>query len=344
MDNPYGDPLARLRSKGSRSARDVVRAMQPPPQPPRMTRIYVFAFLILFIVGIVPKLLDLLVRRLPARGSAQTSAPAEAPDATVLRSVPAHQEPEGAPDGAQDLRSRLAAEIARLQGVDPNESPSARHPAVAEILRLLDTEATDAFVAGRVDPKLTGAALLREPDRHRGAFVRLRGPVRDSFAVDRPAWLEERPGHNPLEQVFMEEHPGGRVLCVYFVNKDRGIVWRTSDKPLGGGTVYPILDWIEVEGVYLRPYEFESRLVRDGKAVRNRAALIVARSVRIVPPPAPVPDQQRSYQPLVIVAVGLAVGVMVVGAIFTRRYGGRMPLRMAVARARRNQETKPPGP
>lgn len=334
MNNPYGDPFARFHPKKPHTAKEAVAARYSPPEPVKLGKVWAIGIFLFFLIAIVPKGLQLLVRLSTPRTppAARAAAPAEVPPDFVSIPVPTLPLQE-LPETVADVPAALAEQIDRLRETEPTVVPSIRTPEMERLLKLLDQHP----IPGTIDPKLNAMTLLRESDTRRGSFVRLRGRVIDTFRAEPPAFLAGEPGAS-VEEVYLEESPGGRTVCFYFINRNRQIVWKTSDRAIAGGTVYPILDWVELEGIYVRPYQYESKRVAEpGRNAVNVAAVVIAKSVRKVRTP---PAKVETTGGFAAMAAGAGVVIFLVGFIVVmgRRYGGKLPIRLAVAQARRQQE------
>jgi hypothetical protein len=339
MVNPYGDPLARLRSKGPRKASDVARERCPPPSPLMLPkRLYVMALLFLVLVFAVPPFLRHL--------GAPRAPVAPPPDAGAL---PPKPEP-AAPAPADELDTRLDEQLDKL--ADGHEAPSPRHPPIEALLKIVTEEMTDAQWAARLAASdATLRHMLLDPERHRGLAVRAGGRVFESYSSVQPAFLEGDLSRR-VEEVYLEDQQTGHTVCFYFINENRAIQWDVESEPAGQAPVYFIKDWARIEGIFLRSYTYESKEVRGGVPTKRTAAVVLARAVRKIPAPpsaAPAPAWP-GYGYVTLGAVGLLIaGLFVLARVMNRRYGGAQPLRVKLAALKRaaaqpKDPASPPAP
>lgn len=248
----------------------------------------------------------------------------------VEQAEPHPRTPE--PDVPTDPAVRQA-EIQRLvaEMTDGDEAPSILHPRLERIARLL-SEGGPPTGPARTD--LAASTLIEKPAAHRGAFVRFSGRVVNAYASEQPKFLLDRPGVN-AEEVYLWDQASDDTICFYFIN-DGSIKWTVEQKPASGAPVHFINDWMEIEGVFLRTYTYDTKLMdSSGRHTKRTAAVVFATSVRKTAPPPPPPDQGSFWVVMTSVAAAVIVGLGVLAVVMNRRHGGAVPLRERLAHERK---------
>jgi len=135
--------------------------------------------------------------------------------------------------------------------------------------------------------------LLADPAAHRGAFVRITGRLARILPGKDVHWgaVLARPADIPVHFYLAGAPPP------------------THTYEKGGQTFSS--ERVEVEGVFLRAYRYETRTLdgRDGPLAT--AAVLFARAVRVIPDPPPAPDARGG----VVLIVAIMAAVLVVGAL-----------------------------
>lgn len=256
---------------------------------------------------------------------ARSTAPAEPQERTPEPDVPT--------DPAQ-----LEAEIQKLVAelIDGDEAPSILHPRMQRIAELIVKGPPVQRVA-RAD--LTADRLIQDPAAHRGSVVRFSGRAVNAYSSNQPRFLRDDPDRS-VEEVYLWDRATDHTICFFFVN-DKSIQWTVEEKPAQAVPVRFINDWVEIEGIFLRTYEFETmRKDATGRNTKRTAAVVFATSVRKTPPPPPPPDSAPFWIVMGIVVAVVAAGLGGLAFFMSRRHGDRTPMRVRMAQERKAKMTE----
>lgn len=178
------------------------------------------------------------------------------------------------------------------------------------------------------NPESTVAHMLYDyPDICRGKVVRLTGQLTEVYIERLNVTTTSK-----IEYVYlaaMREKYTSRPVHFYLIQRPTKadgskFETRTVEVDYGQGVKRAVdvikNTWVEIEGVFLKTYDYDSEYVRKGVPVKTRAAVLFAKNFREVPAP-PVPPDIR--EGLLYVIAGLAImigGVVVFAAVLRRKY------------------------
>lgn len=238
------------------------------------------------------------------------------------------------PPPAQDVEAKAMATLQTLR--DGPEKMRSDGPELLDFLYLM-LHLTPEEVAKRVDPTLGPNQLRENPAAHRGKYVRLYGRLIDLSAE--PIGVTTPTGTKDMYLGIMQTHPTDKTAWFYLpempLDPATGKPLQFHTKRIEGHEV--IVDWVEVEGLFLRNYEYEGQAVGRPQGPRITAPVIFGRGVRLrTAPPARKPSLDSGY--LIGGAAVVIIGLVIFAGILTRRYGNRsIRLKMHDVRRERAQ-------
>lgn len=283
LPNPFRSPPAPARRAAA------------PPGPREWTRLYILALAFLLIVAAV-----IGFRRV---GSGPSPAP---PEVTVTLGPQVTPPPDGAATPFRELAAPFR---------DGMETPDREAREFRSLVERFRESATADAVSRAVDPALTADAAYRDAARHRGAALRTRGRL----LMLSPESVE---GLGEVRFGVLQEERSGRTVTFYLPAAPldaagQPLVFR---KVREEGQEF-IADWVEMEGVFLRQFDYPSRHQdRAGDTVWARTPLLFARTLCVADAPKPV-DQRGTMAMAagVVLAALLAIGIL--AWVLSRREG-----------------------
>jgi hypothetical protein len=254
---------------------------------------------------------------------------AEAPLPPVRKDVPLQELPK---DGVVDFKK--LAEPFR----DGLEKPVKETPEFVAVLRTLLTAVTPEMMAKRAHPELTADKAYHDTQRVRGEVVRVYGRLVKIYTEPLDTTIPENVKHVYLG--IMMEYPSNRTVWFYM-----------PEKPVDPATGQPIEfkkytrqgeefyeDWVEVEGVVLRRYDYPSQYENDKQQTTwARSVVLFSKGARIAVKPQ-MTNARTGFVAVVVVLAIVVVAVVLTAGIMTRKYGGgEGSLRLAVVAAKREK-------
>ncbi len=327
------------------------RKDQPAPRRPELSgrdwaRIYVMGGVLFLVVGTMlymkkmtdalarakerpgPGQVDYVMRDRPAEGAQDAPGPGEIPDGEKkVVQVPA-------PQGEEGLSFReLAAPFQDGEGKIVKETQ--------EFITLVSAflnSVTREGLAKKVRPELTADQAYRDPAAHRGEVLRVYGRLIQIYTERIDATTPDN-----VEFVYhgiMQEYLTNRTVCFYMPERPldpatgKPVAFNTDRKQSGEF----ITDWVEVEGIFLRQYDYPSQNVdAKGQTVHARAAALFVKTLRI----ANKPEFSDPRGPFVFIVGGLGVliaAIVVVAGVMARKYGaGTMRAKMREVRRQKGE-------
>lgn len=253
--------------------------------------------------------------------SSKRRGPAEPPK----KKDPVKEETREAPAPGQDLEEDARTALKEIKdGPDEIRRDDPRFLAWLYFLQKLDA----AEAARRVDPKLAPAALLADPAAHRGKFVRLKGRL---FQFDtKPLGVTTATGTRDVYLGYLSAHPSEATTWFYLpdfpVDADTGKPFQFHTTREQGYDL--TTDWVEIEGMFLRVYEYEGLNASGGPGRTIRAPVVFAKVIRRVTPPKS--GARRHTFTYLVVGIAVAViGAVVFAGVLSRKRG-RKSIRMAM--------------
>lgn len=178
------------------------------------------------------------------------------------------------------------------------------------------------------NPESTVAHMIYDyPEICRGKVIRLTGQLTEVYLERLNVTTTSK-----IEYVYlatMREKYTMRPVHFYVIQRPTKadgskFETRTVEVDYGNGVTRSVdvikNTWVEVEGVFLKTYDYDSEYVKKGVPVKTRAAVLFAKNFREVSAPAAPPDIREG---LLYVIAGLAIiigGVVVFAAIIRRKY------------------------
>jgi hypothetical protein len=336
-----------------RKAPDAPSRPAPPPggTPKEMVRLYVMALVFLMAIATMVY----MKKSSEAKPKKPKNAPGEI-DYTLRREPPVDATPEGQekPDGGPAPKKK-AAELQELpkDGVidfrklaepfrDGMDKVAHESPEFIAVLRTMINVVPADGLGRLADPELKADAAYLDPVKHRGSVVRVYGQLVKIYTEPLETTIPENRDHVYLG--FMTEYRTNRTVCFYL-----------ADKPIDPATGQPVKfttkqwrdnefykDWVEVEGVFLRRYDYTSQYEDDrGRPALARSALLFARNLRVVPAPR-MANTRTGYVVGVSVVAVILVAVVLVAGVMTRRYSaGSLKERMKDLRGEKGKPALP---
>ena len=255
------------------------------------------------------------------------------PDFTVRPDKPGPQDPSATP-APQDPPQKKDIPIPPLpkDGVpnfkdlaapfqDGLEKPVKETPEFIALLNVMMNGVTSESLSKLVNPNLNADTAYLESSKYRGEVMRVYGRLIYIYT-------ERIDSTTPNNVEFvrlgvLQEYPKNRTVYFYI-----------SDLPKDPKTGQPIQfstyhkrgqeyydDWAEIEGVFLRRYDYPSQYQTDkGEEVYAKSAVIFAKNLRLVPKPEMKNVRAGFIVIIAIVSVVLVVVVLVAG-FMSRKYG-----------------------
>ena len=323
--------------------------VEPPRRPPggtprELTRLYIMGLVFLMSVATMVYMwkaavsqskkpqkpgVGFTVRPDGTRVGPDGQAPqAEAPLPPVKKDVPLQELPK---DGLVDFK-KLAEPF--RDGLEP---PVKETPEFVALLRTMLTAVTPEMLAKRVNPELTADKAYHDTQRARGEVVKVYGRLVKIYTEPLDTTIPENVTHVPLG--IMMEYPTNRTVWFYLPEKPKDaqggpLSFKTYSKR--GEEFFE--DWVEIEGVVLRRFDYPSQYENEKEETAwARSIVLFGRGVRISAKPQ-MSGTQAGFVTVVVVLTVVIVAIVLTAGIMTRRYGGGdASLRLAVAAAKREK-------
>lgn len=336
LANPFRKPSA---DDGER------RPTKPPGDTPKeMVRLYVMALVFFMAVATMVYMWKTAAtppkKRTPPgvaynlrpdgtrSGPDGQAAPQDVPLPPVKKDVPLQELPK---DGMVDFKK--LAEPFR----DGLEKPLKETPEFVALLRTMLTSVTPETMAKRVNPELTADKAYLDTQRLRGEVVRVYGRLIKIYTEPLDTTIPENVTHVPLG--IMMEYPSNRTVCFYLPEKPKDgkgnpLAFKTYSKK--GEEFFE--DYVEVEGVVLRRYDYPSQYENEKEETAwARSVVLFAKGLKLASKPQ-MKNTQAGFVAAVVVLTVLIVAVVLTAGIMTRKYGGGdRSLRLALAAAKREK-------
>jgi hypothetical protein len=339
MNDELANPFRKRSSEGEAPRR-------PPGGTPReLTRLYIMALVFLMSVATMVYMWKAAVAapRKPQKagvgvtvrpdgtreGAPDGQAPqAKAPLPPVKKDVPLQELPK---DGLVDFK-KLAEPF--RDGLEP---PVKETPEFVALLRTMLTAATPEMLAKRVNPELNAEKAYHDTQRARGEVVRVYGRLVKIYTEPLDTTIPENVTHVPLG--IMMEYPSNRTVWFYLPEKPKdaqGAPMRFKTYSKRGEEFFE--DWIELDGVVLRRFDYPSQYETDKEETAwARSVVLFGRGVRLASKPQ-MTGTQTGFVTVVVLLTVVIVAIVLTAGVMTRRYGGGdASLRMAVTAAKREK-------
>lgn len=328
MQEPLANPFRRDPEEVDRPRRP---AAAPTSGTPReFVRLYVMGLVFLVALGGLvytqrmmmskppekPKTgeIDYSVRREAAQDPAATADPSAPRE---KKAVPLQDVPK---DGLVDFKK--LAEPFR----DGLEKPVKETPEFVALLRTLLNTATPEMMEQRVTPEATANLAYLESDKRRGDVIRVYGQLIRIYTEPLDTTIPENVSH--VYMGVMTEFKTNRTVTFYLpeLPKDpkTGELIRFPDTREKLGDVF-YRDWVTIEGVFLRRYDYESQKTDDrtGQPLVTRSALLfVGRGNLELALKPQIKNERAGFIAAVTAAAALLVVIVIVAGVMSRRYSG----------------------
>ena len=320
-------------------------AGQEPPRLPRkddgtpreMVKLYIMALVFFMAVGTMIYMWKTVTAPKPkARSSgvglradgSREGAPPQPPLPPVKKDVPLQELPK---DGIIDFK-KLAEPF-----VDGLEKPVKETPEFVAMLRVMLSSVKAEDLAKRANPALNADQAYLDTAKTRGEVVKTYGRLVKIYTEPLDTTIPEKVEHVYLG--IMMEYPSNRTVWFYMPEKPvdaagQPIKFKTYTKR--GEEFYE--DWVEVEGVVLRRYDYPSQYETEKEETAwARALVMFSKGLRITQKPQ-MTGGKTFFTTVVVVVAVLLVTIVLTAGIMSRKYGGgEGSLRMAVAAAKREK-------
>lgn len=343
MNDQFANPFRKKPEGDERPAR---RPSAPPPggSPKEMVRLYIMALVFFMAVGTMiymwktaatpPKKkaapgIGYVIRPDGTRVGPDGPAPADAPALPpVKKDVPLQELPK---DGVVDFK-KLAEPF--LDGV---EKPQKETPEFVAMLRVMLNAVTPEMMSKRVDPALTADLAYLDAQKRRGEVVRVYGRLVKIYTEPLDTTIPEN-----LKFVYlgiMMEFPTNRTVWFYMPEKPVNAAGQPIEfkkRTRGGEEFYE--DWVEVEGVVLRRYDYPSQFdTEKGDTAWARSLVLFSKAPRLVAKPE-IGNKKAGFITAVVVAAVVLIAIILTAGIMSRKYGGGDgSMRLAVVAAKREK-------
>jgi hypothetical protein len=314
--------------------RDSQEGRRRPTPPPGVgqrewTRLYAMAVVFMLCVGVmlyVKKSMDE-----PKKGD--KALPTDQVQYSIEGAGKKDPGPQAAPDASKPAKVDVVVPPLPKDGPidfkalaapfkDGSEKPVKETPEFIQMMNVTLNVVKPEDFSKRVVPGLTTESVNREPAKHRGEVLRLYGRLiyiyTEKLETTTPV---------PMEYVYlgvMQEYPKNRTIYFYLPEKPKDPV---TGQPLEfkqhlykGQTLFD--DWVEVEGVFLRTYEYAGqKAVDDGKGdPLVRSLVFMVKNLRIAEKPK-MTHTRAGFITIVSVLAAITVTIVLVAGIMSRRYG-----------------------
>ncbi len=312
-------------------------------------KLYIMALVFLMVVGAAiylrkvavskpkpkadPTRPDFSVRpdRPPPKDPADPASPDEAQEPPPRKDIPIPPLPK---DGVPDFRE-LASPFR-----DGAEKPVKETPEFLALLNVMMNAVSSESLAKRVNPDLSAELAYLDPAKHRGEVLRSYGRLIYIYTERIDSTTP-----NNVEFVYLgilQEFPKNRTVYFYLpeLPKDpkTGNPVRFESYQKRGQEFYS--DWVEVEGVFLRRYDYPSQYQTEkGEEIQARSAVLFAKNLRIVSKPE-MKNTRAGFVVVVAVVSVVLVAIVLVAGIMTRKYGGT-DLRIQMHKLRKEKGKAP---
>ncbi len=256
------------------------------------------------------------------------AAPQDVPLPPVKKDVPLQDLPK---DGVVDFKK--LAEPFR----DGLEKPMKETPEFVALLRTMLTSVTPAALTKRVNPELTADKAYHDTQRLRGEVARVYGRLIKIYTEPLDTTIPENVTHVPMG--IMMEYPSNRTVCFYLPEKPKD----AGGKPLSFKTYSKrgeefFEDYVEIEGVILRRYDYPSQFETEKEETAwARSVVLFAKELKLAAKPQ-MKNTQAGFVTVVVVLTVVLVAIVLTAGIMSRKYGGGDgSLRLALAAAKREK-------
>jgi len=305
---------------------------RPPPggNPREMTRIYIMALVFVMTVGTMIYMKKVAVpsakKEKPAgdavgysiqgdarqgRPEAGQETPAPDPERRVKKELPLPPLPK---DGVVDFKE-LAAPFQ-----DGRQKPVKETPEFIGLLNVFLTFVTPESISKRVNPEVSVDRAYLAPEKHRGEVLRAYGRLiyiyTERLDVTTP---------NNMEYVYLgilQEYPKNRTVYFYMAEKPRdpktGEPIEFKSHLWKGQTIFD--DWVEVEGVFLRTYDYPGqKLSEQDPDPLTKSVVLFVKNLKVSHKPQ-YADHRAGFIFGVAALAVVVVAIVIVAGIMTRKY------------------------
>lgn len=319
-----------------------------PRRPPQglsvseMRRIYLLLVITGFVV-LVMFLLHRVILQAPQAGTGEAQGdliPRRPPPAVPKARPPSEPAPTPLASASQEEEWNRALEEFRVP--DPNEKIVKESNGFLTLLRHFVTVLTPEEASRRVDPALKVSHLFHKPDEHRGKFLRLTGRLIQLYTERIECTTQT--GHDVVYLAIIEAHEmhqPSRTVWLYLPEKPRDpatgkeITFRTY---LRNGVEF-IDENVEVEGMFLRPYRYETHGDNPRVATFVTAAALLGKNLRLYTPP-PAPDNRTAFIFFVAGIGTVLVAIIILGGFMYRKHSsGSIHLKLHELRRKKKSES-----
>lgn len=310
-------------------------AQRKPPEkagPREWARLYVMAMVLCMCIGMMiytkklatprakkgekpgPEQIDYKIqdqiRKKPDAG-AEEAARQEDPE-KPRKEVPIQPLPK---DGIVDFK-----ELAR-PFQDGQDKPVKESPEFINLLNVFMNAVTPESLSQRVNPEVTADQAYLDPAKHRGEVIRAYGRLIYIYTE-----RLECTTPNNIEYVYLgvlQSWPRNRTVYFYMADKPKDpktgepIKFKTYERR--GHTFYD--DWVEVEGTFLRTYDYPGQRWNDeDREPLVRSSLMFVKNLRLSSRPQ-MTDSRSGFIVAVSIIAAVVVAIVIVAGIMSRRYG-----------------------
>jgi flagellar basal body-associated protein FliL len=332
-----------------------------PAPPPGVTskdwaKLYIMALVFLMAVGTA-----IYMRKVASATPKPKPAP-QKPDFTVRPDKPGPQDPAPAPDPQEPpVKRDIPIPPLPKDGIpnfkelaapfqDGLEKPVKETPEFIALLNVMMNGVTPESLSKLVTPDLNADTAYLDSAKHRGEVMRAYGRLIYIYTERIDSTTP-----NNVEYIYLgvlQEYPKNRTIYFYLpeLPKDpktgQPITFTTYKKR--GQEYYN--DWAEIEGVFLRRYDYPSQYQTDkGEEVYAKSAVLFVKNLRLVPKPE-MKNVRAGFVVIIVIVCVLLVIVVLVAGFMTRKYGsgdlrGKMyAIRKEKAKADGQSPFPPPKP
>lgn len=304
----------------------------PPPgiSSKEWARLGVMGIIFLICVGGMVILWTVRKKKDPTKLEKKADNPTGVKDGKIGE-APDVDRKEGLPP-AQNLEEKAAATLQNLR--DGKEKIQKDQPEFLDFMYLM-LSLSPQTVTDRVDGKIGAKDLVQEPKPNRGKYVRLQGRLIQLYTE--PLEVTTTTGTRDVYLGVMQTYPMNLTIAFYLAERPKdpatGKDMEFKTKRYQGNEI--IEDWVEIEGMFLRVWEYEGQVQPDGRSPTIKAPLIFAKNIRQKPPPE-IQSSRKDFVWLIVGISAVVIGIVIFAGIVSRKYSKRS-IRMEMHEVRKEK-------
>ena len=215
---------------------------------------------------------------------------------------------------------------------DGTEKPVKETREFITLLTAFLNAVTPESLSEKIEKGLTADIAYHEPDKRRGTPLSVYGRLIMIYTERIEATTPDN-----VEVVYlcaMQEFKTGRTILYYLPEyplDEKGKRVEFAHYMKRGQRFYT--DWVRVEGIFLRQYDYPSQIQTEKGEVWARSALLMAKTMRKAAAPENLGDLRGPFI-FIVLSIGVVIaGVVVAAGVISRKYSsGSLRLKMMAVR------------